>query len=312
MFKKLLIIILIAALLLATSSSNSSAYSAQNTDKADVLNALGLFAGTDTGYKLEEPLLRVQGAIFLVKLMGKDAEVKANNYTHPFTDVPAWADSYVGYLYQNKITAGIGGGKFGSLNKMNMEEFTAFVLRAMGYVDKGYTLTNDILYAWMIGLVDNNEYLKYKSGGTFYRDDAILFMYNALKTRGYTPPATYQKYFAQQLVAQGAVNKDLLVQNGLFSEDVFKDSWVAQGRPYTYNMNPGGDWEVYKDFFDVIDLGQVGNAKSSTTTFKLSRANYACGMKNGNTMMMRFEDLVPVSRIGICFSNHLHYPTISS
>ena len=267
----------------------------KNNDKADVLKVLGLFAGTDTGFKLEEPLLRVQGAIFLVKLLGKEADVKANNYTHPFTDVPAWANSYVGYLYQNKISAGIGGGKFGSLNLMTADEFTAFVLRAMGYVDKGYNLTNVILYAWMIGLVDNNEYQQYKTGGTFYRDDAILFMYNALKTRGYTPPATYQKYFAHQLVEQGAVNKELIIQSGLLANDVFSPDWVASTGPYTYNMNPNGDWEVYKDFFDVVDLGQVGNAKSSMNTFKLSRATYVCGFKAGNTMMMRFEDLVPVS-----------------
>ena len=39
----------------------------------------------------------------LVRLLGGEAEAEVNVYQTPFTDVPDWAQPYVGWLYENKM-----------------------------------------------------------------------------------------------------------------------------------------------------------------------------------------------------------------
>ncbi|WP_054693488.1 hypothetical protein [Syntrophomonas palmitatica] len=43
----------------------------------------------------------------LVRLLGQEANARSSNYTHPFGDVPSWADPYVGYMYRYKLSQGI-------------------------------------------------------------------------------------------------------------------------------------------------------------------------------------------------------------
>ena len=69
--------------------------------KADVLNTLGLFKGTENGYELDKPLTRMEALIMLIRLSGKelDALYSMKEYEMPFTDAPDWekADKYLGY-----------------------------------------------------------------------------------------------------------------------------------------------------------------------------------------------------------------------
>ena len=71
----------------------------------------------------------------LIRLLGKELEALGGSWTHPFTDVPAWADKYIGYAYENSLAGGIGGGKFGTDTPATAQMFATFVLRAMGYTD---------------------------------------------------------------------------------------------------------------------------------------------------------------------------------
>lgn len=67
------------------------------------LYELGLFAGTDKGFVLEEIPTRLQGIIMLIRVMGEEEEARNCTYTHPFTDVPAWGDRYVAWAYAKSI-----------------------------------------------------------------------------------------------------------------------------------------------------------------------------------------------------------------
>ncbi len=116
--------------------SNHAVFAESMTDynkEADILNTLGLFNGTNNGYELDRVPKRVESAAMLVRLLGAEEEAKEMNFKHPFTDVPVWADTIVGYMYEKGYTKGIGDNKFGSEQVTSSRDFSTFMLRALGY-----------------------------------------------------------------------------------------------------------------------------------------------------------------------------------
>ena len=114
---------------MAAAALTGAASAADFTHCADRLYEMQLFYGTDAGYDLDRAPSRAEASAMLVRLLGKEAEAQNGKYTAPFTDVPAWAKPYVGWLYQNKLTFGVGGGKFGSNDKCDARMMSAFLLR---------------------------------------------------------------------------------------------------------------------------------------------------------------------------------------
>ncbi|MBQ4151395.1 MAG: S-layer homology domain-containing protein, partial [Clostridia bacterium] len=102
------------------------------------LYTLGLAQGYDstgTNFGLEDKMTRIQTVVQVIRFLGKEAEVKAGTFTHPFTDVPAWANNYVGYAYANNITSGRSATKFDPDGVVDEMQFLTFMLRAIGYKD---------------------------------------------------------------------------------------------------------------------------------------------------------------------------------
>ena len=112
------------------------------TTAAERLKALGLFQGVgtnpdgSTNFDLARKPSRTEALVMLIRLLGKDNEATSGSWTHPFTDVPKWADNYVGYAYENKLTNGISATKFGT-GTATYKTYLTFVLRALGYSDEG-------------------------------------------------------------------------------------------------------------------------------------------------------------------------------
>ena len=80
--------------------------SAEETTAA-ALKSLGLFRGvSDTNFDLNRAPTRVEALVMLIRTLGKESEALGKNWTHPFTDVPRWADRYVGYAYTQGLTKG--------------------------------------------------------------------------------------------------------------------------------------------------------------------------------------------------------------
>lgn len=98
--------------------------------QARMLKALGLFKGTDKGFELEKPMTRAEAAVMLTRLLGAEAEAKTQDNPHPFTDVPAWASPYVGWLYANGLTKGVSGKAYGSQRSVTCQQFGVFLTRA--------------------------------------------------------------------------------------------------------------------------------------------------------------------------------------
>ncbi len=193
-------------LVMAISLIPSVAFAAEKeittVDLAEDLKALGLFKGvSDTDFALERAPTRVEAIVMLIRVLGKENTALANSYKHPFTDVPEWADKYVGYAYENKLTNGVSATKFGSNNSASSAMYITFVLRALGYSDTNgadFKWDNPFDLAREAGVMNGNPDIN-----NFLREDVVLVSYAALAARVKNGSTT----LAQKLIAAGAFSK---------------------------------------------------------------------------------------------------------
>jgi hypothetical protein len=175
--KKILIALMILVMITGVVGFAATEYDEQ----ALKLKTIGVFVGTDKGFELDRAPSRVEGAIMFVRLLGKESEAVLNNYSHPFNDVPSWGNPYVGYLYNEGLTFGIGDGKFGSMDEIDARSYLTFMLRALGYDDTAgdFQWANALSMGNSIGLVDQdfNDDLATK---TFLRDHVARISYDVL------------------------------------------------------------------------------------------------------------------------------------
>lgn len=147
-------------------------------DLAKDLRELGLFSGVSANnFDLERAPTRTEVLVMLIRVLGVEDDAKSGSYSHPFTDVPAWADPYVGYAYEKGLTQGVSKTKFGTGNASAVTYLT-FMLRALGYSD-----TNNLDFKW------DNPYDLAKEIGilpacvdreNFWRADIVSVSYAAL------------------------------------------------------------------------------------------------------------------------------------
>lgn len=106
---------------------------AEMTKAAIKLHQVGMFIGTGEGYELPRTPTRAEGFQMMIHLSGRAEECLSGNWTHPFTDVPKWAEKYVGYAYQTGLTLGISDTEFGSDQQITLQQFSTILLRVLGY-----------------------------------------------------------------------------------------------------------------------------------------------------------------------------------
>jgi lysophospholipase L1-like esterase len=187
--------------LLAGTAGGAAAVAPKYTNEADILHALGLFNGTDKGFELERTPTRTEALVLLIRLLGKQSEAEACTDTHPFSDVPAWADRYVAWAYSKGLTKGVTDTAFGGTADASAAMFVTFILRALGYDDKTGDFSYDTALAKAadIGLISPGVY-----DGTagFYRDDCAHLCYAAL-----TAKLNHSgKTLASKLVSDGVIS----------------------------------------------------------------------------------------------------------
>ena len=149
--------------------------------EARTLQALGLFSGTDQGFELTRVPSRVEGAVMLVRLLGKGEYAIHQNFPHPFKDVPAWANPYIGYMYTAGLTAGTGPLTFSPDLPLTTNQYLSFVLRSLGYSDQNGDFQWDkaIDKSADIGLIDSSTRKELET--SFRRDEMVLVSYLSLK-----------------------------------------------------------------------------------------------------------------------------------
>lgn len=110
-------------------------YPGDTEAQAQMLHELGLFQGTDQGFQLDKPMTRAQAAVMLVRLLGEEQTALSTPNSHPFTDVPPWADAYIGWLYQNGLTKGMSDTTYGSNRRVTCRQYSTFLTRASRSTD---------------------------------------------------------------------------------------------------------------------------------------------------------------------------------
>ncbi len=223
----------VAALLIYTSITFPipvSAASYSNYEKALDLKILGLLANSPDNFELGRAPSRVEGAVMLVRLLGKENFVKQGSFIHPFTDVPAWASNYIGYLYQNGLTKGISDSEFDPDSLMTANQYFTFVLRSLGYDDKtDFVYDQAIEKASQIGLVNLSQAVALKKTSSFLRNDMVGISYNALSARIKASTLTLLDRLA---VTDKAIFKPAARVLGLYTSDLKADfTGIAAYKP---------------------------------------------------------------------------------
>ena len=177
-------------------------------EAAENLNGLGLLAGVgknadgSINFDVNGNLTRAQAITQIVRFLGAEKTATASTYTHPFTDLPAWAVPYVGYAYTNNITKGVSATKFGTDDRMGDAAFLTLILRVLGYEDaKGdFVWNNPYALAKTAGLIDSET-----PDDNFTRGDAFVICYRAITAQ----------------VKSGDSIKTQLIAKGVFTAETY-------------------------------------------------------------------------------------------
>ena len=269
------------------------------TPQADTLKQLGLFSGTDVGYELDNSTTRAQIGVMTVRLLGKDADARSGAYTHPFTDVPEWADPYIGYLYHYKITTGISATEFGSSQQATAIQFAALVLRALGYDDFAgdFSWEKSLDKMVSLGIMTTAQAAELSTGGLRGYIVAISHLSLFAKLKG-TATTLLEKLYIQdkaitpaQLKAASVIDSRVSMLSNIFglakpypegeplgSEEIFTKVSNAVFKLETQFLS-GSDWGSGSGFFITSDGIAVTNLHvidfiSSATITTPSGATY--------------------------------------
>lgn len=179
--KRLISTILLLALCLSLSTAAFAARDfSEGERKATALKSLGLFQGVSASdFDLDRPANRAEALVMFVRVIGAEKTALAEKNSHPFSDVPAWADSYVGYAYRQGLTKGQSQTEFGANHAANAAMYLTFVLRALDYSDqdnRDFSWDKPFALAGKLGLTPSTVDLT-----QFLRADMALVSWAALE-----------------------------------------------------------------------------------------------------------------------------------
>ena len=197
--------LLCLALCLGTAGAAEDGDLGRQRGQAMRLERLGLFLGVGeysdgtTDFALWRSPSRAEAATMLVRALGREDQAAEMGKSHPFTDVPAWADGYVSYAWENGLTKGTSDTAFGAGETATGAMYVTFMLRALDYVDgEDFTWDDPWPLAETCGIlpqgVDRED---------FSRGDAVEVTAAALFAKLKGTDTT----LADQLIAQGAFSR---------------------------------------------------------------------------------------------------------
>lgn len=198
-------------------------YPGDTEAQAQMLYDLGLFKGTDKGFALEKSMTRAEASVMLTRLLGAEKTALAGNWKHPFTDVPRWADKYVGWLYQNGLTKGVSATLYGSQRNVTCDQYCIFLTRAHLDADS-YQGT---------AFVANDEVRQTDEEG-FIRGDAVSLSARLLSTN-----------YAKNGDESGRSVAKKLIDDGVFTGEQLKNAaWDVLPRDYSKDYQYDDKWNL--------------------------------------------------------------------
>jgi hypothetical protein len=183
------------------------------TSIADKLYALKLFAGTGTNadgtpiYELNRSLTRIEALAIVIRLLGLESQANTFTGLNPFTDVPSWADRTAAFAYSQGITVGVNSAHtlFNSNGLITPQEFTAFLLRVLGYSEKNgdFAFAQTLNKAVETGLYSGAE-LQFINSNSYIRGYVVANMADTLLAL----PKNSQTRLIDQLVSQNVLTRE--------------------------------------------------------------------------------------------------------
>lgn len=182
-----------------------SSYKPKYSDEAYALKKLGLVRGAANGMELYRGNTRSESITMLIRLLGEEENALAAEHYHPFTDVDAWAQRYVGYAYRMGYTKGVSNTRYGGSEMTTAIQYMTFVLRALGYSEEAgdFKYASSIDDAVRLGVIPQSAASELYSS-EFKRDHVMHISYLAMsaKVKG------SNRTLLSKLVANGAVDGD--------------------------------------------------------------------------------------------------------
>ncbi|MBR5266539.1 MAG: S-layer homology domain-containing protein, partial [Clostridia bacterium] len=272
---------------------------ADSTDRADKLNSLGLFKGTDAGYQLDQPSTRIQGIVMLIRLLGKENEALGETRSAPFTDV-GWGKEYTSYAYNTGLTKGTGADTFTPNKQIKAIEYLTFLLRALGYSEeKGdFTWGTQLSLAYQLGMV-NQTAVQHMANVDLDRGDMVDLSYAALtcamKTGG--------KTLAEKLVSEGVFTRSQGVSAGVIGTNGWTYNYEVPKGPAIVHTKPKyGSLDVDLLTIDPsgvkIKAAMVNNTLGATASFKnIVNASGADVVVNANFFEAYESFKIPIGHV---------------
>ena len=113
-----------------TSSVNES-----TLQRANYLKSLGLFVGDESGFRLQDSMTRIEMGVMVMRMNDGLASLQKNGAYYaslcPFYDVPQWAKSSIGFLYDKHLVSGQSDTIFGT-GVVSKRDYAVMMLRVLG------------------------------------------------------------------------------------------------------------------------------------------------------------------------------------
>lgn len=275
--KKIIMLLVIMSLILITGVPAFAATDYES--EAKELKDMGLFKGSELGFELNRAPSRVEAGVMLVRLLGKEEEAVSEANTHPFSDVPSWANSYIGYLYANGLSKGVSKTIYGSQDLIDAKSYTTFVLRALGYNDDNgdFSWSKSIDKALAIGLLSENERSDIDST-QFLRGHMVDISYNALSTKIKNSENALVEKFAQDGALTRISYKAIETGAPIWHFTIDRETLPESMKNYAYFNMGGGNFgdlnnvAVYSrtltSYFDEINLKTEESETSDIGIYK--------------------------------------------
>ena len=173
-------VMLLGMMVVGTSASYADVSSKNNLEAIEVLKAVGVMTGDDKGnFNPDANVTRNEMAVIMCNLLG----LKAGG-SHPFTDVPAWAQGYVAACYNNGIIAGVSANKFSGDANVTAVQASLMVMKALGY----FGFAGEFGDNWKLSTVKQANKIDLYDGINAYtdqvmtRNDVAQLVLNALES----------------------------------------------------------------------------------------------------------------------------------
>ncbi len=229
------------ALTMAFVAAPVTAFAATQTTQemqAEVLHHFNFLEGSGAGYQLQKKPNRVEAIVMLIHMRGEDKEVLNGTFQHPFTDVPAWAQKYVGYAYEKGLSSGVSDTLFGSQRECTQAQYLTFLLRTLGYDDRNgeFSWKEPYALAKAAGIIGSDLPLR-----RFSRGDMVGESYWALNAK--TVHRQSETVTGAAVVSRSTLKTEL-IGKGVFTQQVYDDAMAV------YNQGPKQVKAVYLTFDD--------------------------------------------------------------